>query len=133
MQEITSLDQKGLRGFGLTTGGIVVALFGLLLPWLLDHSLPLWPWLIAGTLWPLALLKPTALKPVYRYWMQFGMVVGAINARIILSIVFFVIVMPFGLVMRLFGKDPMQRSVDAKPSYRIASKTRAPKDMENPF
>jgi hypothetical protein len=133
MQEITSLDQKGLRGFGLTTGGIVVALFGFLLPWLLNHNLPVWPWFIAGILWPLALLKPTALEPVYRYWMKFGIVVGAINARIILGIVFFVIVMPFGLVMRLFGKDPMQRSADDRPSYRVVSKTNTPKDMENPF
>ena len=133
MHEIASLDQKGFRDFGLTTGGIVVVLFGFMLPWLLDHNLPLWPWIIAGVLWSLALVKPMALQPVYRWWMKFGIVVGAINARIILSIVFYLVLTPFGLVMRLFGRDPMRRRLDDSVSYRVASQTDPSKNMENPF
>lgn len=41
--EIPELDRKGLRQFGLVTGGIVAGLFGLLFPWLLERALPLWP------------------------------------------------------------------------------------------
>jgi hypothetical protein len=43
MNEIISLDRKGLRHFGLTTGAIILVLFAGLLPWLLDHELPIWP------------------------------------------------------------------------------------------
>jgi hypothetical protein len=133
MYEITSLDQRGLRDFGLMTGGIVVGLFEFLLPWLLDHNLPLWPWIIAGILWLLALVRPMALKPVYLWWMKFGAVVGALNARIILSIIYYLGLTPVGLIMRLFGRNPMERSLDDRASYRVASKTNSSKNMENPF
>ena len=51
MHEIPKLDKKGLRDFGLLTGVIFVALFGLLLPWLRGHGLPRWPWGVSATLW----------------------------------------------------------------------------------
>ena len=41
---IPELDRTGLREFGIVTGGIVAVLFGLLFPWLLERSFPLWPW-----------------------------------------------------------------------------------------
>ena len=52
---IPELDRKGLRRFGLTTGAIVVAVFGLFFPWMLDLNWPRWPWIIAAPLWSLAL------------------------------------------------------------------------------
>ena len=55
-------DKKGLREFGLITGGLFVGLFGLLFPWLFSFALPVWPWVIAGVLWGLALLIPQHLK-----------------------------------------------------------------------
>ena len=48
---IPELDRSGLRQFGFTTGAIMVAIFGLLLPWLLDRGWPIWPWIVASPLW----------------------------------------------------------------------------------
>ncbi|MDH3901107.1 MAG: SxtJ family membrane protein [Gammaproteobacteria bacterium] len=88
MHEIAELDKPGLRKFGLITGAIVVGLFGLLLPWLLDHHWPVWPWVVAAALWVPALVFPAVLKPVYRGWMKFGAVLGFINTRLILGLFF---------------------------------------------
>ena len=47
---IPELDRKGLRQFGIVTGGILAGLFGLFFPWLLEHSYPYWPWIVGGLL-----------------------------------------------------------------------------------
>ncbi|KOR27927.1 sxtJ, partial [Achromatium sp. WMS1] len=62
-------DTKGLREFGLVTGSMFIGIFGLLLPWLLRVTIPVWPWIIAGILWSLALLIPNRLKWIYYGWM----------------------------------------------------------------
>jgi len=132
--EIPVLDAKGLRKFGLVTGAIIVGLFALFFPWALDVNMPLWPWILALLLWLPALLIPSALQPVYRIWMKIGHALGWVNSRIILGILFYAIVLPMGLVMRLLGKDPMGRKLDlSAPSYRTKSES-APKDqLEKPF
>jgi len=133
MTELPPPNHKELRTFGLMTGGIVAALFGLLLPWLLSHAFPLWPWIVSGVLGGLGLLVPVALGPVYRLWMKFGHVMGAINTHLILGMLFYVIFTPVGLGMHLFRWDPMRRHKREGCSYRVASHIRSPKHMERPF
>ncbi len=133
MHTIEKLDSKGLRKFGLMTGAIFVVLFGLLIPWLLSHGWPRWPWILAGLLWVPALLYPKALGPIYTGWMKFGAVAGFINTRIIMGILYYIIVVPIGLVMRMFGHDPMRRKLSDVSTYRIESKVNPVKNMEKPF
>ncbi len=134
MKEIQKLDEKGLRRFGLTTGIIVAVLFGLMFPLLLNRPFPLWPWIVVGVLWTLALLTPRTLGLVYTNWMKVGLILGWINTRIILGIAFCVIVIPTGLLMRSFGRDPMKRKiVNNLETYRMQS-TKAPREkVERPF
>jgi len=134
MEEIQDLNEKELRKFGLVTGSIVAVLFGLFLPWLFNHGLPLWPWIIAGVLIIWALILPATLAPVYKGWMRIGMAVGWFNTRLILGILFFLIITPIGLIMRLFGHDPMHRNIDKNTeTYRISLAQKHPDDMEKPF
>lgn len=134
MHDIPELDRAGLRKFGLTTGAIVAVLFGLLIPWLISADNPLWPWLIAAPLVLWALVAPATLNPVYRGWMRVGGMIGAVTNRLILGIVFFLILLPMGVIMRLLGRDTMARKFDAHlPSYRIPSRRRSEKNMERPF
>lgn len=122
-----------LRRFGVTSGAIVAVLFGLLLPWLFDRAWPLWPWLVAGALLVAGLLIPTALGPVYRGWMKFGHVIGAINTRIILALTFYLMIFPIGVLMRLLRNDPMARRLDKQiASYRVLRQD-TPRSMEKPF
>ena len=132
---IPKLDKKGLRQFGAIAGAIFAVLFGLVIPWMRSHALPIWPWFVAGVLWVWALVAPMTLDPVYKIWMRFGLVLGAINTRILLGIVFYVLVMPMGLIMRFVLKtDPMARKCDFNiKSYRVRSKTRSRESMEKPF
>lgn len=131
---IPELDEKGLREFGLVTGGIVVGLFGLLIPWLFGLRFPLWPWILFVVLAAWALIAPATLRMVYRPWMRFGLFMSRITTPILLGAVFFLTVVPTAFVVRLFGRDPMARRLDDDvQSYRVPSK-KAPRDnLERPF
>jgi len=135
MMKIPSLDNKGLRKFGLTTGAIIIILFALFFPWLFDApATPIWPWVLASLLWLPALFIPGVLRPVYTTWMKIGHGIGWINTRIILGVLFYVVILPMGLIMRLLGKDPMARKHDkSAPSYRIKSIREAKDRLEKPF
>lgn len=123
-----------LRDFGLIMGSIVALLFGLLLPWLFSAEFPFWPWIVAGIFVLPGLLFPQILAPVYKVWMAFGHVMGWINTRLILGIMFYLIILPIGLMLRLFGKDPMHRKTDPTvDSYREIHPDRDKKHFERPF
>ncbi|NHZ69979.1 MAG: sxtJ [Thermotogales bacterium] len=132
-QEIQTLDARGYRKFGLTTGAIIIVLFGLLIPWLFNLNFVKWPWILGGVLMLWGLLVPT-LKPVYVGWMKFGNIMNWINTRIILGILFYGMFLPIGVVMRLFGKDPMQRKLDSQlSSYRVTSENDDKSNVERPY
>ena len=132
--KIEKLDASGYRKFGITTGIIVGLLFGLLLPWIFDFNYPLWPWVITAVLIGLAIIFPVALQPVYIIWMKFGLMMNWINTRLILGILFYLMFLPIGLVMRLFGKDPMQRKLDKNlASYRVISEDDDKDNVERPY
>ena len=134
MDAIKTPSRTELRRFGLTTGAIVIALFGLLLPWLFGKSLPLWPWIIAAALALPALAVPQALGPVYHGWLKFGHVLGWINTRLILGILFFIVVTPISAFMRLLGHDPMRKRLETdKSTYRVDATKRNPDHFERPF
>lgn len=128
------LSKNDLRKFGLIFSIVGAGLFGLLLPFLFSKGMPLWPWYCAAVITGCALLLPQTLIVIYKPWMKFGAVAGWINTRIILAVLFYVILTPVGLLMRLFGKDPMARSFDGEcESYRVAHDTQEKNHMETPY
>jgi polyferredoxin len=114
----TQASPRQLRQFGFLVGGI----FGLigLWPMVWRHQGPRqWALALAVALIVPALVAPRILGPVHRAWMALGEVLAWINTRIILGIVFYGVVTPLGLLMRLFSRDPMRRQFDrAGESYR---------------
>jgi hypothetical protein len=130
----THPDKQELRKFGLIFAGMFILFFALLLPWIWDKPSPMWAWIVAAVFIAAALLVPMALGPVYRLWMKMGHVLGWINTRIILGLVFFVIFAPVALLLKLLGKDALKQQLDASAtSYRIASE-QPPRDrMEKPY
>ena len=134
MHEIPELDRDGLRSFGLTTGAIVAGLFGLLFPWLVGVGIPWWPWIVAGVLAAWALLAPTTLAPVYRQWMRLGLLLSRVTTPLVLGAVFFLVFLPAGLVMRVFGRDPLARRFDrSAASYRTPSRRPDRDSLQRPF
>ena len=133
-REIPELDQKGLRNFAWMFAAMVASLFGLILPWLLDLDWPWEPWVIAIVFATWGLVAPNTLRPFYRLWMRFGFVMNAIMTRIILWIVFYAVLLPYGLVFRLRGKDLMHRRWEPQlSSYRVKSRKKSATHMEKPF
>jgi saxitoxin biosynthesis operon SxtJ-like protein len=131
---MTTPDKRELRQFGFTIGVIVAVLFGGVLPWLFDRAFPLWPWIVAGVFLGWALILPKTLYPLYRAWIAIGHVLGWINTRIILGLIFYAMILPIGLIMRVFGMDPMRRRFDkSASSYRVQSTNQPKENLERPF
>jgi len=131
---IPELDRKGLRDFGLVTGGMFAGLFGLFFPWLLGLSLPIWPWVIFAVLGLAGLLAPEALRPVHYWWMRLALVISRVTTPLFLAMVFFLVFTPIGLFMKIFGKDAMRRKIDDTiNTYRVASKGSTREDLEKPY
>ncbi len=136
---IPELDRKGLREFGLVTGGIVAVLFGLFFPWLIDREMslwpikPLWPWAIFGVLAVLGLVAPMALNPIYKVWMRFGLIMSKVMTPLIMGIVFYFVITPVGLFRKVFAKDSLARKFDETDSYRVPSKKVSVESLEKPY
>jgi hypothetical protein len=83
-----------------------------------------------------ALAMPTLLAAPNRWWMRFGLLLGKIVSPIALGLLFYAVVVPTGLLMRLFGKDPLRLARDAAaPSYWIERTPPGPppQSMTNQF
>ncbi len=131
---IPELDARGLRSFGLTTGSIIAVLFGALLPWVFSLDFPKWPWVLGGVLGAWALIHASSLEPVYHLWMRFGLLLHKVTTPLILGVVFFLIVSPMSLVMKLFGRDALGRTLDdSASSYRVLPDSAPPNNMEKPY
>ena len=133
-QIIENPGRAELRKFGLISGAIVAVLFGVILPWLVEYQWPIWPWIVTGILWVWALAMPGTLFLVYKPWLKFGHIAGWVNTRIILGLMFYLIFFPAGIIMRVFGNDPMARKLDSSvKSYRIASEPIEKDHIERPY
>jgi len=127
-------DRTGLRNFGLVLGALFVAFFGLLPLLHRNHPVHLWPWGLASVLWILALLRPSMLTYPYVVWTRLGWILGWLNTRVILTIIYTLLIVPIGTVMRLFGRDRMGLRFDREASsYRVSSRRRPAQDFEHPF
>ncbi|MBP0028416.1 SxtJ family membrane protein [Roseofilum sp. Guam] len=134
MHPIKKLNTKELRQFGLLFGVMVGLVFGIIWPLILGHSSGTWPWIVLGIFWAWALVAPKTLDPFYQGFARFGLVMGWINTRLILGIIFYGMIMPMGFLRKRFGGDPMRREW-RKPveTYRIPSHPRTAKSLEYPF
>ena len=131
MQGTTTTKQ--LRSFGLMVGGIF-ATIGLWPVLFHGRDLRLWAVVLAGLLMIPALVYPKSLELTYRGWMTVGQVLGRINTTIILSVIFYGLITPLGLVRRLLAGDPMGRRFSSDiDTYRVIRKTRPASHMTQQF
>lgn len=114
MADVTRERRRELRKFGLVVGGILLAMAAL---WILRHRHPLAARInlaIGGALVVGGVLAPTLLAPLHRVWMALAGALGWFNSRVLLGFVFYVLLAPIGLVLRLLGRDPLSRHFDRK-------------------
>ena len=104
------------RSFGVSVGGVLVLLAGLLL-W--RHRV-LRAQVVGGVgavLLVLGLIAPPLLKYPSRYWWKFSRALGHVMARVWLTALFALILTPVSLVWRAIGRDPLDRRRDKWPGW----------------
>ncbi|WP_299870759.1 SxtJ family membrane protein [uncultured Cocleimonas sp.] len=132
--EVTKSD---LRKFGFIMGGMIALMFGLIFPWIFDktsENWPIWPFIVMAIFFVLAIAIPEILRPVNHYWLKIGNVLGFINSRIILGAMFYLMIFPIGMILKVLGKDSMHRKLeDNAKTYRIITKVREKDHLKKPF
>jgi hypothetical protein len=117
--------RKELRNFGLLVGGI----FLILGAWFLYRAKPAAPYLltVGAPLFSLGLLAPATLRRPYLAWMTLALVMGLIVSTILLSLLYLLVITPFGWAARLAGKDFMRRKIQKEAAtYWTARKAPPP-------
>ena len=97
---------------------------------------PGWLILCAMAVLVLTMTYPAALKPLGRIWFGFSHILGTIVSKIILSLVFFLIVTPIGLVRRISGADPMRNKLWKKGDDSVLVKRDhhySSEDLQKPY
>ncbi len=124
---------KDLRSFGLLVGAVfcVIGLWPLVF-----RGEPMRDWVIGGggLLVLLGAIVPQLLRPLHTGWMWIGHVLGWVNTRILLSIVFYGLVTPIGLIFRLMGKNTVRQAFsESSATYRVIRTPRARNHMKAQF
>jgi len=120
MDEIIS--KKQLREFGLLIGFGFPLLIGWLIPALTGHGLREWTLWVGFIALIIGLTSPRLLYYPYKFWMKLGLILGWVNSRIILCLVYMIVLIPIAFVMRLIGYDPLRRRRKGEKTYREIKK-----------
>ena len=126
LQEIKELPagQRDVRKFAVTVGVAFVvlwAIFAFVIPYLFGKGgdQPLL-WQIGVVLAVVGALAPPVVLPLYYAWMTMALALGYVMTRVLLTIFFFLVLTPVGLVFRLIGRDALHRKLDREAeSYWI--------------
>ena len=68
-------------------------------------------------------LSPVASRAFYRVWMRLARLLGWVNSRILLSLIFYGVITPMGIVQRLIGRDALRRRGPGRESYWVPRKS----------
>ena len=118
------------RSFGLVF--FVVFLLISIYPFLKDGDIRLWSLIISIIFLFLGLLNSRVLSPLNKLWFRFGLLLGKIISPIIMGIIFFLVVTPIAIIMRLFKKDILNLKFKENNTYWI-DKTGPKSKMKNQF
>ncbi len=114
----TRLTATEGRKFGFTVGAAFLVLAGISL-WR-KHPIPMGVFGVLGLgLIASGAVIPASLGPVYRAWMGLAHAISRVTTPVFMGVIFFLIITPVGLVMRLFGRNPLKRQT-VNHSYWVA-------------
>ena len=115
--------------------GIVFFVFFLIIaiyPLINGDELRLWSLVISIIFLLLGLVNSKIINPLNKLWFKFGIFLGKIISPLIMGIIFFLVVTPIGLIMRLLKKDILNLKFNNNSSYWI-KKTEPKSKMKNQF
>ena len=132
--EDESVEQSSDRAFGMVFAA-VFALVAVMPVWRAGAIRP-WALALAGAFLIAALWRPGVLAPLNRIWAAIGLLLHRLVSPVALALMFFGVLAPTGLLMRLFGKDPLRLRRDrAAASYWIVRTPPGPtaESLKNQF
>ena len=118
------------RSFGIVF--FIVFLLIALYPLLKDNDLRIWSLVISFVFLVLGLINSKILTPLNRLWFKFGLLLGKFISPLIMGIIFFIVVTPIGIIMRLLKKDLLNLKYNKKETYWI-DKSGPKSKMKNQF
>ncbi len=118
------------RSFGIVF--FIVFLIIAIYPLLNDNSIRLWSLIIGIIFLILGIINSKVLTPLNILWMKFGLLLGKIVSPIIMGFVFFGVVTPISILMKLFGKDSLNLKRNKKQTYWL-KKEEIKSSMKNQF
>jgi len=118
------------RSFGIVF--FVVFLIIATYPLINGDELRLWSLIISIVFLFLGLVNSKILNPLNKLWFKFGIFLGKIISPLVMGIIFFLVVTPIGLLMRLLNKDLLNLKFNNNGSYGI-EKTEPKSKMKNQF
>ena len=118
------------RSFGIVF--FVVFLLIALYPFTYGEELRIWSIIISIIFLILGFLNSKILAPLNKIWFKFGILLGKIISPLIMGIIFFLVVTPIGLIIKLFGKDVLNLKYNKNHSYWI-EKNGPKSKMKNQF
>ena len=118
------------KSFGIVF--FIVFLIIALYPMLKGQDLRLWSLIISLIFLILGIVNSTVLTPLNKIWFKFGILLGNIISPIVMAIVFFVVVTPTGIIMKILRKDLIGLKKNNKNTYWIEKKAKMT-SMKNQF
>ena len=118
------------KNFGIVF--FIIFLLIALWPLLNENVIRIWPLVISFTFLILGLMNSIYLTPLNRIWFRLGILLGSLASPIVMSIVFFAVVTPISLMMKLFNKNLLGLKKNNKKSYWINS-SKIKSKMKNQF
>ena len=124
-----------LKKFGMIFSVFLAIFFGVILTFVFKKNINIYYWAVPVVIiFLLSIVLPKSLKYLFLLWMTIAYIIGRINATIILSVVFFLLITPVSFILKLLGKDYMDKKYNKEIStYRIETKNRSSKHMEKPY
>ncbi len=120
------------RSFAFPVGLAFLALAGITF-WRDHQSLSVVLGSIAGAILLAGLLIPTWLGPVYRAWMGLALMISKVTTPVFLGIVYFLVITPTGLVMRMIGRNPLRREAQNGTYWIRRDEAKPRSDMTRQF
>ena len=118
------------RSFGIVF--FIVFLLISIYPLINNENIRIWSLVVSLIFLVLGIINSNFLLPLNKLWFKFGIFLGKIISPIIMGIIFFLVVTPIGLIMRLLGKDVLNLKLNDYKSYWI-KKTGPKSKMKNQF
>ena len=125
-----NIKMSSNRSFGIVF--FIVFLLITLYSLTYSEEIRIWSAIISLIFLVLGLFNSKILTPLNKLWFKFGIFLGKIISPIIMGIIFFLVVTPIGLIMRLFGKDVLNLKYNKSQSYWIEKNSPKSK-MKNQF